>query len=243
MSTPFSSTRAVALATIASALTLGFASGAFGTFSPTILSGHSCSAYGWFSGHGYGYNCTPNSGGGGGGSSSYTPPVAAPTTPTTTTPPTPTTTTPRLTTVSGPIVVVASDISGTKYKTALQTLVSNGLMNNTPRIFPTRPITRAEFMKILANTNGFKPVTITKKFGDVPSSNDLAQYIYFGVHMGWVNKRNADFRPNDPISQGEVTKLINAIKGSATADTVVSITPRITRGKAAQDIVDAFLGK
>lgn len=249
ISNGISKPRAVALATIAGALTLGFASGAFGTFSATLLSGYTCSAYGYFTGFGYGYDCTPNSGGGGGGgSSSYSPIVV--TLPATSTG----TVTPVVSTGSiSPIAplgidglplrkVVAVDINRTKYKVALQTLVSNGLINNNTRVFPTRPITRGEFLKILARANGFVPVTVDKKFADVSSSDDLAQYIYFGVKMGWINTKNNNFRPNDRITQGEVTKLIRAIKGTATADTVASNTPSITRGKAAQDIVDAFFG-
>jgi len=96
-------------------------------------------------------------------------------------------------------------------------------------------------MKILARANDFSPTTSTKKFADLSDSNDLAQYIYYGVEMGWVNRNNTNFRPNDPITQGEVTKLINAIKGNAKADTVVTASPSITRGKAADDIFRAFL--
>jgi len=247
MSIGFSKPRAVALATVAGAITLGFTSGAFGTFSATLLSGYTCSAYGYFAGFGYGYNCTANSssgGGGGGGSSSYAPPIVTTVTTTTSTG----TSTPTVGTVVAidglPLrAPIATDLRRTKYATAMQTLIANGLMNNATKVYPTRPITRAEFMKILARANGFAPVTPTHRFADLSSSNDLAQYIYFGVAMGWVNTNNTNFRPNDPISQGEVSKLINAIKGTAKANTVVTQSPSITRAKAAQDIVDAFFGR
>ncbi len=243
MSIRFSTPRAVAIATVIGALTLGFSSGAFGMFSATVLSGYTCSAYGYFSGFGYGYDCTIISGGGGGGgggSSSYIPPIVTTTTTTTTS------LAPVVTAMIGidglPLrAPVARDIKKTKYKIALETLISNGLLNNDERVYPVRPITRAEFLKILARANNFAPVVSSHKFRDLSNSNDLAQYVHFGVSKGWVNTKSLYFRPNDYISQGEVTKLINAIKGSAKADTVVKASPTITRGKAAQDIFDSFL--
>jgi hypothetical protein len=232
MSIGLSKPRAVALATVAGALTLGFTSGAFGTFSATTLSGHSCSAYGYFIGFGYGYDCTPNSSGGGGGSSNPVVTTVLTTSGTTIAP-----------TVPPVVQVVATDINRTKYKTAIQNLIAKGIMNNAPRVYPTRAVTRGEFLKMLAIANGFTPVTSSYEFDDVPESNGMAQYIYFGVKMGWVNTKNTFFRPNAPITQGEVTKLINAIKGNATADTHAAFSPFITRGKAAQDIFEAFFGR
>ena len=58
--------------------------------------------------------------------------------------------------------------------------------------------------------------------------------------MGWINKSNARFRPNDTISQGEIDKLIAVIKKTATGDMMAVVSKGVTRGKAASDIVAAF---
>jgi hypothetical protein len=116
-------------------------------------------------------------------------------------------------------------------------------MNNATTIAPTRPITRAEFLKLLSLANGYTPVTVTKKFGDLPASHSLSSYVNYGVSKGWVNVKNTNFRPNNIITQGEIDKLIAAIKGTATADTIAKPSSAVMRGKAAQDIVTAFFTK
>lgn len=114
-------------------------------------------------------------------------------------------------------------------------------MNNVARTEPDRPITRAEFMKLLSIAHGYRtPVTVSKKFRDVPRSNTLINYINYGIAMGWINIENLRFRPNDTISQGEINKLIAVIKNTATANTVVRSSVGVSRGKAASDIVRAF---
>lgn len=140
--------------------------------------------------------------------------------------------------------IKATDISASKYKTAIEFLVEKWILNNATQIKPLINITRAEFMKLLATSNGFTPVKTTKKFFDLPSTNSLSPYVQFGVKQGWINTKNKDFRPNDIITQGEVDKLINAIKWKATADTIAISSPKsVTRGKAASDIVKAFFTK
>jgi S-layer homology domain len=229
--------RVLAGGTVAGLLLVGAASGVFGTFSTTLLSGNTCSGYGYQSGYGYGYDCTPiatTSGGGGGGSSSSSAPIVV------TTPATGVTITPPAVTPA----IVATDIAKSPYKSAIETLISRGVMNNVAIIAPVRPITRAEFMKVLSIAEGYTaPVSVSKKFGDLPTNNTLINYVNYGVSKGWVNVKNANFRPNDIITQGEIDKLISAVKGSATADTIAKPSSGVTRAKAAFDIVTAFYSK
>lgn len=230
--------RILAGGTVAGLLLVGAASGVFGTFSSTILSGNSCSGYGYFSGYGYGYDCTPivTGGGGGGGGSSSSNAAVVVTTPTTTTP------TPTLTPSTTPTPgIVARDISRSQYRTAIETLIQKGVINNATKIAPNRTITRAEFLKLISIAHGYTtPVEVTKKFDDLPSTHTLYNYVNYGVAMGWVNTKHNNFRPNDIITQGEINKLLNAIAGTATADTVAKPSAGVTRGKAMQDIYDAF---
>lgn len=80
--------RILAGSTVAGLLLVASASGVFSSFYTTIQSGQSCSGYGYQSGYGYGYDCTPIvtpvvTPSGGGSSSSATPPAAIAVTPTT----------------------------------------------------------------------------------------------------------------------------------------------------------------
>lgn len=206
----FSTPRALAFATLAAVSTLGVVSGVFGTFTTSIISGQSCSGYGFFSGYGYGYNCTLATSGGGGGGNASSIGISTVSVPLPIPSPTPS------------LAVTATDIAKSAYKSAIETLIQKGIMNNVALIKPNQSITRAEFLKLLSLSNGYTPVTVSKKFGDLPSSNTLAPYVNYGVSKGWVNVKNKNFRPNDIISQGEIDKLIAAIKGSATANTVAA---------------------
>jgi len=247
----FSTPRALALGTVAVTIGLGVASGVFSTFYTTIQSGQTCTyGYGYDNGFGYGYgygsangyDCVaapvvtpPSSGGGGGGgggssSSSVGTPVAL--------------TPAAITALAKDAVILAKDIGSTEFKSAIETLIRAGVMNNATKVNPENSITRGEFLKLLAISNGYKdPVKVTKKFKDMPKKHSLLNYVNFGVAMGWVNTKNANFRPNDIITQGEIDKLILAIQKKATADTVAKKSSGVTRGKAAKDIVDAFFTK
>lgn len=253
--------RILAGSTVTGLLLIGAASGVFGTFSTTILSGNSCSGYGYFSGYGYGYECNPlvtsgGSGGGGGGGGAGS---SASTSTTTTTTKTSTgtnvstgTTTPKITRanpenliiVVQPSEIISQDISRSPYRSAIQVLIQRGVINNSVKILPNRSITRAEFLKLLSIAYGYtEPVKVDKKFDDLPSTHSLYNYVNYGVHMGWVNVKNTNFRPDDIITQGEINKLINAVLGTANADTVVKPSYAVKRGKAMQDIYDAFFAQ
>lgn len=141
------------------------------------------------------------------------------------------------------IVIIAKDIKRSFYRDAINTLIFNGIIANSPFIYPNRFISRAEFIKVLAKTNGFTPVSSSKKFADVESSSDFAQYISFAVEKGWINTSNENFRPNAYITQGEVDKLIVTVQWKISANKKIGASRFVTRGKAMKDIVDAFFGK
>lgn len=248
----FSTPRALALGTVAVTIGLGVASGVFSTFYTTIQSGQTCTyGYGYENGFGYGYgygyangyDCVaapvvvvptpPSSGGGGGGggsSSSFGTPVSL----------TPT----AITALAKDAIILAKDISSSQFKSAIETLIRAGVMNNATKVNPENSITRGEFLKLLAISNGYKsPVKVTKRFKDMPVKHTLLNYVNYGVSLGWVNTKNTNFRPNDIITQGEIDKLIAAIKKTANADTVAKKSKGVTRGKAANDIVAAFFSK
>lgn len=142
---------------------------------------------------------------------------------------------------SNPIVPKAKDIKKSPYRESITVLIEKGFVKNVTKFFPERAITRAEFVKLLANAYGYEVKKAKKKFRDVDYKSDLASYINFGVAMGWINVKNDNFRPNDPITLGEAEKLVGVILGNAIADTVAEVTKNITRGEAADLIVKNLL--
>jgi hypothetical protein len=237
--------RVLAATTVGCLMFAWATSGVFGSFSKFQITGKSCTGnpygYDFGYGYGYGYDCvTPSNAGGstwggggstGGGSTPWSG-VVPKTTPTTT-PPTSSST--------GIIVPRAKDIKKSPYRDSIVTLIEKGFVKNTTKFFPERAITRAEFVKLLANAYGYEPKKAKKKFRDVDYKSDLASYINFGVAMGWINVKNDNFRPNDPITLGEAEKLVGVILGNAIADTVAEVTKNITRGEAADLIVKNLL--
>jgi hypothetical protein len=219
--------------TVAAVVLVWASSGAFGAFSLVLLSGQTCTGYSYgydanLAMYGFGYECnvpapvvSSGPGGGGGGGGGGTPggtPLPVPST-TPTPNPTPTTTSPTDT----PPVVVTPTV-GTPEQAE-------------------KPITRAEFVKMLAEAVGFDAdETVTKKkFRDVGPRSKYAQYINFGVVHGWINVKNTKFRPNDIITRGEAQKLIDVVNGEAIADTVADPTATVTRAEAV-DMIIKWLG-
>lgn len=213
--------RILATFTVGAVVLVGASSGAFGAFSLVLKEGQTCTGYSYgydsaLAQYGWGYECNvptpvgPGGGGGGGGGSTGGTPMTS-STPAPTPTPTPTQTpvvTPQ------PITPVVDE-----KKAEL-------------------PITRAQFVKMLAEAYGYTPVDSKKRFRDVNYKLSYAQYISFGVEKGWINVRTNRFRPNSNITRGEAQKLINVIKGNAIADTVADPTATLTQAEAVQMIID-----
>lgn len=243
-------TRALAITTVAGAVTLGAVSGVFGTFYSTLQSGMNCTyGYGYDSSFGYGYgygsangyDCTAISSGGGGGSSSSTSgggggggggsPIVVSTPKTPTTPVT--VTSPDLDkllavikNIPGPKVALEKlafkDINDNWAKGYIQKLAQRGIVNNAEKFNPEGRLTRAEFLKIVIKTTGWDLTGATLPgYEDVSSSHTLAKYIALGAKKGLVNKDAKKFRPDDTITRAEAMKILLVALG---AD-VASITP------------------
>jgi S-layer homology domain len=202
--------RVLAGSTVAGLLLVGAASGVFGTFSTTILSGNTCSGYGYQAGYGYGYDCTPiatptTSGGGGGSSSSTTAPIVIVTnTGVTVTPPVSVT----------PSVVVFPDFTPS-CGSELENLTDPRLVAYYSDIGVVnqsntgRKLTRAEFLKLVLNSAG---VDVTAEanpsYSDVSASHSLRKYIAYATRNAIVSGQNGKFRPDDLISRAEAAKIL-----------------------------------
>ncbi len=217
--------RMLATFTVGAVVLVGASSGAFGAFSLVMKEGQTCTGYSYgydatLAQYGWWYECNiptpvgPGGGGGGwgGGGTPMTIPTTTPQANPVFVPPEPT---PTPATTSNPVTPTVGDPA-----TAEQ------------------PITRAQFVKILAEAFGYEDVSSQTRFRDVNYRSKYARYISFGVEMGWINIRNNRFRPNDIITRGEAQKLINVINGNAIADTVADPTATVTRAEAVQMIID-----
>lgn len=108
--------------------------------------------------------------------------------------------------------IIVSDIADSNYREAIVKMVEKGYMKNTKKFDPKRAMTRAEFIKVLSLAYGFEEFTdFDTSFSDLQGS-EFEKYVNFGVIMGWINADMAKFRPNDAITMGEATKLIDAAK-------------------------------
>lgn len=104
--------------------------------------------------------------------------------------------------VEFPIITtsIANDIDGTNSSEAIRFLIEAGIVNNSEHFEPNRPMTRAEFIKILV---GFYEMgddeSISLPFSDITSENQVP-YIAFALKHGLITPQET-FRPNDPITE------------------------------------------
>ncbi len=86
---------------------------------------------------------------------------------------------------------------------------------------PNDPITRAEAMKILLNAAGIASEVRTTAFTDIVDSWQIG-YVETARQLGIVSGQTVDgrlvFRPNDPITRAEVSKIVVETMNTLEAD-------------------------
>jgi large repetitive protein len=91
-----------------------------------------------------------------------------------------------------------------------------GVAINDTAFEPTRPVTRAEYVKMLVRSLSCRYAYIgtDSGFNDVDQNKWYAEYIAFGVRNGWMNGyEDGGFHPDAPITRAEAAKILtNAIK-------------------------------
>ncbi len=99
-----------------------------------------------------------------------------------------------------------------------------GVALNADKFEPYRPVTRAEFVKMLVRSLScrYSFVGTDSKFPDIEKSMWYAEYITFAVKNGWISGySDGTFRPNAAITRAEAAKILaRAIK--------LKIPPRTT---------------
>ncbi len=102
------------------------------------------------------------------------------------------------------------------YFDSMQFLASRGVINgysdNTIR--PNNNITRAEFIKMATEINGFGPTTSTNLFTDVTKYDWYYYYVRAGVDLGLISGYDQyTFKPDSYITRSEAIKIIDLMIG------------------------------
>lgn len=142
-----------------------------------------------------------------------------PTTETDTTTTTTTTTTTPGTTVAKVSKTPLKDISGHWAQTYIEDLYEKGIVSGADESHynPDKPITRAEFVKIVVNTYNIPmqdAESVVSSFKDVKESEWYAAYIQAAYDKGIVEGYTKNtFNPNKPITRAEAMKVILLASG------------------------------
>ncbi len=125
------------------------------------------------------------------------------------------------------------------YADAVSALASKGIMNGyTDGSYkPTRAVTRAEFVVILAALSGKKPKPAKTAFLDVPQAHWASGAISLAETSGWVKGSGGLFRPEDTITRAEAVTAINRFLGrtpdkdTIDSDPIIRYFPDVTPDK------------
>jgi hypothetical protein len=111
--------------------------------------------------------------------------------------------------ITQPTGVKFRDISNNWAKAYIVRLVIRGIVDNVSLYHPNTNLTRAEFLKIVIRATGWTipSPAISLPFHDVETNIWYAQYVSLALSK-WMIRENVRFRPNDPITRAEATKII-----------------------------------
>ena len=103
-----------------------------------------------------------------------------------------------------------TDVQGNWAQRYILRLVIRGIVNNAVQYRPDDSLTRAEFLKIVINSTGWKTSTgqLNIPFNDVSADIWYSPYVSLAISKGMITTANTSFRPNDPISRAEATKIL-----------------------------------
>jgi len=104
------------------------------------------------------------------------------------------------------------DIRGNWAEFDIKRLVTRGVIDNALYYNPNASLTRAEFLKIVILTTGWMiPATgLSTPFSDVPDNSWYERYTSLALSKGMIQS-SSRFRPNDPISRAEATKILTIV--------------------------------
>ena len=99
----------------------------------------------------------------------------------------------------------------------IEAMASAGYVAKNANFRPMDLVTRAEMVKMLLKAKGVQPSDEAQGFADIANIGDLASYVNAAAKAGIISK-NANFRPNDTASRGEVFKVAAKADGFVEED-------------------------
>ena len=115
---------------------------------------------------------------------------------------------------SQPVVpVMPSDINGHWAEKSLTQFAEMGLLELTDgKANPDATLTRAQFVRLLADAGTPPNIADEPTFRDVPKDHKYFKQIEWAVSQGWIAK-DAEFHPNAPITREEAAAIFSRILG------------------------------
>ncbi len=112
--------------------------------------------------------------------------------------------------------LIFRDIRSNWARVYINALALRGIINNTEFFNPDNSLTRAEFLKIIGNAAGWNLQTTTQNsFRDISKTAWYSTYAEYALSHGIISPAHT-FRPNDPISRAEVSKILAGALGIQT---------------------------
>lgn len=108
------------------------------------------------------------------------------------------------------------DVStGLWYSTAINALYQKGVVggDGSGNFYPEDDITRVEYIKMLCVALGITATGGSVTYSDVPRDHWGYSYICVAVAKGWATGEGGMFRPDQPITRAEATKITNIALG------------------------------
>ena len=105
--------------------------------------------------------------------------------------------------------------TGLWYTTAINALYQKGVVggDGSGNFYPEDDITRVEYIKMLCVALGITATGGSVTYNDVPRDHWGYSYICVAVAKGWATGEGGKFRPDQPITRAEATKITNIALG------------------------------
>lgn len=105
--------------------------------------------------------------------------------------------------------------TGLWYTTAINALYLKGVVggDGSGNFYPEDDITRVEYIKMLCVALGITATGGSVTYNDVPRDHWGYSYICVAVAKGWATGEGGMFRPDQPITRAEATKITNIALG------------------------------
>ena len=105
--------------------------------------------------------------------------------------------------------------TGLWYTTAINALYLKGVVggDGSGNFYPEDDITRVEYIKMLCVALGITATGGSVTYSDVPRDHWGYSYICVAVAKGWATGEGGKFRPDQPITRAEATKITNIALG------------------------------